>query len=243
MNTGTRKRVSIISQIQETLVDLTIDCLLERPDDVINYAVDYFKSLKQSKCTEIVRDFDDTEETSCLVEESSLENFNIVSCSYSSHRNAICALPDIIADDYVKIIYPKTDEQRRNLIQTVRNLMFFRNLNTEQLNELLDAMREFTVEPEDIIIRQGDVGDYFYVIQNGIYEVYVKRDDANDSKIELVHTYDGKGYFGELALLHNLQRAATVKAVTGGVLWVLDRQSFKHILFKYNDDEREDRKC
>jgi hypothetical protein len=42
-----------------------------------------------------------------------------------------------------------------------------------------------------------------------------------------VGSYDGSGFFGELALMYNMPRAATIKARTGGVLWSLVRFSLK----------------
>lgn len=48
----------------------------------------------------------------------------------------------------------------------------------------------------------------------------------------LIHTYDNRGAFGELALLYNMPRAATIKAITNGTLWAMDRQTFRRILLK-----------
>lgn len=45
-----------------------------------------------------------------------------------------------------------------------------------------------------------------------------------------VASYDNKGSFGELALMYNAPRAATVSSVDGGTLWALDRQVLQPIL-------------
>lgn len=47
-----------------------------------------------------------------------------------------------------------------------------------------------------------------------------------------IHTYENRGSFGELALLYNMPRAATIKAITDGSLWAMDRQTFRRILLK-----------
>jgi CRP-like cAMP-binding protein len=47
-----------------------------------------------------------------------------------------------------------------------------------------------------------------------------------------VHTYDSSGSFGELALLYNMPRAATIQAATEGSLGGMDRQTFRRILLK-----------
>lgn len=56
----------------------------------------------------------------------------------------------------------------------------------------------------------------------------------NDEKGEEkhIHTYNGSGSFGELALLYNMPRAATVKAIQNGSVWAMDRQTFRRILLK-----------
>lgn len=61
---------------------------------------------------------------------------------------------------------------------------------------------------------------------SGNYNAYVGEDNKH------VHTYENRGSFGELALLYNMPRAATIKAVTEGQLWALDRQTFRRILLK-----------
>ena len=63
------------------------------------------------------------------------------------------------------VIYPKTDLQRRTLKEAVKEILLFRSLEFEQLNEVLDAMFEYKVSTGDYIIRQGDDGDNFYVVE------------------------------------------------------------------------------
>lgn len=64
----------------------------------------------------------------------------------------------------------------------------------------------------------------------GVFNIYVKTD--SDSEPRLVGKYDNAGSFGELALMYNLPRAATIQAVTPGALWAMDRQTFRRILLK-----------
>ena len=73
------------------------------------------------------------------------------------------------------------------------------------------------------------VGDNFYVAGSGRYQVHLKARGA-----EPVHQYSAGCSFGELALLHNSPRAATVVCAEGCVLWVLDRSTFRHIMISAN---------
>ncbi|EGI60313.1 cAMP-dependent protein kinase type II regulatory subunit [Acromyrmex echinatior] len=130
----------------------------------------------------------------------------------------------------LEMVHPKSDEQRQRLGESVKNILLFRALDEEQMADVLDAMFEKIVQPGEFIIRQGDDGDNFYVIERGKFEVYVK--DLATAIENHIHTYDNRGAFGELALLYNMPRAATVKAITSGTLWAMDRQTFRRILLK-----------
>lgn len=96
------------------------------------------------------------------------------------------------------------------------------------MQDVLDAMFETVVNPGDFVIRQGDDGDNFYVIDSGRYDVSV---NVNGEE-KKVHTFEDKGSFGELALLYNMPRSASVMAVTKGSLWAMDRNSFRRIVLK-----------
>lgn len=63
-------------------------------------------------------------------------------------------------------VFPKSDEQRERLTEAVKNILLFRALEPEQMSEVLDAMFERMVEVDETVIRQGDDGDNFYVIES-----------------------------------------------------------------------------
>lgn len=138
--------------------------------------------------------------------------------------------PEEDDDDGERIIHAKSDEQRQRLSESVKNIFLFRSLDHDQMGEVLDAMFERKVTAGENVIKQGDDGDNFYVIESGVFNIYVKTD--SDSEPRLVGKYDNAGSFGELALMYNLPRAATIQAVTPGALWAMDRQTFRRILLK-----------
>ncbi|XP_040573302.1 cAMP-dependent protein kinase type II regulatory subunit isoform X2 [Lepeophtheirus salmonis] len=128
------------------------------------------------------------------------------------------------------VVYPKSDQQRQSLLEAVRGSLLFRSLDQEQLGQVLDAMFERSVASGENIIRQGDDGDNFYIIESGIYDIYVKTGDSSGDKA--IGNYDNTGSFGELALMYNMPRAATIKAVTDGLLWAMDRSTFRKIVLR-----------
>lgn len=81
-------------------------------------------------------------------------------------------------------------------------------------------------EPGDIIVQQGDEGDFAYFIQKGEVEV-VRRDLQGET---LITTLGTGQHFGELALIENVPHEATVRAKTRVRLAMLGRRKFMHML-------------
>jgi len=145
----------------------------------------------------------------------------------SSRRKSVAAErydPEADEDDGLKVVHPKTDEQRRRLNDAVKNILLFRSLEEPQFQEVIDAMFERKVQPGDHVIDQDDDGDNFYVIENGVYDILVHG--------KKVGAYNNQGSFGELALMYNMPRAATIIATTDGSLWAMDRATFRRIVLK-----------
>ncbi|XP_023602706.1 cAMP-dependent protein kinase type II-alpha regulatory subunit, partial [Myotis lucifugus] len=137
-------------------------------------------------------------------------------------------------DTEPRVIHPKSDEQRCRLQEACKDILLFRNLDQEQLSEILDAMFEKIVKADEHVIDQGDDGDNFYVIERGTYDILVTKDDQTRA----VGQYDNRGSFGELALMYNTPRAATIVATSEGALWALDRGTFRRIIVKNNAQKR-----
>ncbi|XP_010850266.1 PREDICTED: cAMP-dependent protein kinase type II-alpha regulatory subunit [Bison bison bison] len=153
-------------------------------------------------------------------------------------RVSVCAEtynPDEEEEDTdPRVIHPKTDQQRCRLQEACKDILLFKNLDPEQLSQVLDAMFERTVKVDEHVIDQGDDGDNFYVIERGTYDILVTKDNQTRS----VGQYDNHGSFGELALMYNTPRAATIVATSEGSLWGLDRVTFRRIIVKNNAKKR-----
>jgi len=151
--------------------------------------------------------------------------------SSTSRRKSVFAEaynPEDDDGDDTKVVHPKTDEQRARLQERVQKCLLFRTLDEQQLAEVIDAMFEHKVKKEEMVIKQGDDGDYFYVIETGAYSALINTDAGQ----KIVFSYDGEGNFGELALLYNMPRAASIQAASDGSLWAMDRQTFRKIVLK-----------
>lgn len=116
--------------------------------------------------------------------------------------------------------FPKTEEQLARIRAAIKPNFLFRNLDDEQEVDVLAAMKEVNISPGEMIIEQGAAGDYFYVVESGKLEVFVKRegqvlDPEKGDKPALgkkVATCVEGNSFGELALMHK-SVAITVTAV------------------------------
>ncbi|XP_051464199.1 cAMP-dependent protein kinase type II-beta regulatory subunit [Apus apus] len=166
------------------------------------------------------------------------EQFPAPAINRFTRRASVCAEtynPDEEEDDAEsRIIHPKTDDQRNRLQEACKDILLFKNLDPEQMSQVLDAMFEKLVEGGEHVIDQGDDGDNFYVIDRGTYDIYVKCDGVG----RCVGTYDNRGSFGELALMYNTPRAATIIATSPGAIWGLDRVTFRRIIVKNNAKKR-----
>jgi len=132
-------------------------------------------------------------------------------------------------------VHPKTPEQQTRLRRAIAHNFIFTHLDEDQTHQVLGALMEKTIPAKGIkVITQGDVGDYFYVVEKGEFDVYVsstgKVEAGPDGQGKKVNTMGAGSSFGELALMYNAPRAATVVSTEPSTLWALDRVTFRRIL-------------
>jgi cAMP-dependent protein kinase regulator len=142
--------------------------------------------------------------------------------------------PSIPTEPIEKVVIPKSEEQCSRIHKSIMNNFLFRNLDEEQYKDVVGAMSEKQCPLGVDIIRQGGVGDYFYIVETGSFDVLVNRNGAEVK----VFDYGPGGSFGELALMYNAPRAATVRATADSVLWALDRMTFRSILMDHTSRKR-----
>jgi CRP-like cAMP-binding protein len=103
-------------------------------------------------------------------------------------------------------------------LELLRANPIFAPLPASTLEQLAHALEEVPASVGEEIVRQGEPGDRFYLIKHGGFDVYV-----DGEPVQSLETGDS---FGEIALLRNVPRTATVRARTEAVLYVLDRRHF-----------------
>jgi cAMP-dependent protein kinase regulator len=123
-------------------------------------------------------------------------------------------------------------EQALGRIRTAMDVSFvFDALKEQEKLRVAESLKEVKLGPDETVIKQGDKvaseDNGLYVVESGTLKVYKKAtdDEADPGEEKLVYDKPG-ATFGELALLYNAPRAATVITSSDCVLWALERQAF-----------------
>jgi len=117
-------------------------------------------------------------------------------------------------------VVDKTDKQVKWLLKSVEKNILFTNLDRKVKLGVIATMYQETVKVGTVLIKQGDVkAQTFYVIDSGSFAVHVDGEQVTTLK-------EGQ-CFGELALIHDAPRAATVVAAEDSIIWTMRRNAFR----------------
>ena len=110
-------------------------------------------------------------------------------------------------------------------------------MNVEEFKIVVDAMEERRYKKGEKIITQGEDGFELYVVESGTLSCF--KHFSGHKEQTFLKKYEHGDAFGELALLYNAPRAATVIADNDCLLWCLDRETFNHIVKDSSRKKRE----
>lgn len=136
----------------------------------------------------------------------------------------IFATPLDEASKYTVPSYEKSDEQTEFIKNAILQNFVFSNLDESEIKTMVGAFKQVTFKKDELIIKEGEEGDYYYVIDSGEVQFSVQG--------KVVGAPAGRGdTFGELALLYSAPRAATCKALSEEtVLFSVNQETFRYIL-------------
>ncbi len=112
-----------------------------------------------------------------------------------------------------RAVAPEVEELR-----VLTSVPIFAPLPGMTLEHLAGRLVPLRLDPDTVIVREGDAGDRFYIVAEGVVEV--------SEYGRPISELDAGGYFGEIALIRDVARTATVTAKTPVVLYALDREDF-----------------
>ena len=147
-------------------------------------------------------------------------------------RGVVCSTSKVNSN-WTPTTIPKTEAQKKDILSVIDQNILFGSMNVAEKNVLADIMTEKIYKAGDVIIKQGDDGDNFYIVSQGSIPIHI------EGKGQVYESQVGDA-FGELALLYDAPRAATcVAGKNGAVCWALDRDSFKHLMRKATIEKRQ----
>ena len=139
-------------------------------------------------------------------------------------------------ESFVARSIPKSEDQIQRIKARITHSFLFNNLDGKDLGIVINAMDEKKFKAGQNVITQGEDGDCLYVIEEGHLDCFKKFPDGETKRVK---QYSPGDSFGELALLYNCPRAATVTATDDVVTFVLDRETFNHIVKEAAQKKRE----
>nr|XP_018897131.1 PREDICTED: cGMP-dependent protein kinase, isozyme 1-like [Bemisia tabaci]XP_018897132.1 PREDICTED: cGMP-dependent protein kinase, isozyme 1-like [Bemisia tabaci]XP_018897133.1 PREDICTED: cGMP-dependent protein kinase, isozyme 1-like [Bemisia tabaci] len=128
--------------------------------------------------------------------------------------------------------YEKDFRSKQLIKQAIMGNDFLKNLDPGQIREIVDSMYPQKYKRGNFVIRQGDTGAHLFVSAEGEFEI------IKDNKI-LGRMGHGIA-FGELAILYNCTRTASIKVIDDAKVWVLDRRVFQQIMMRTGLQRLED---
>jgi putative ABC transport system ATP-binding protein len=112
------------------------------------------------------------------------------------------------------------------ICEFLRSIEYLKGMGVAELSHLANRMKARSFAPGDVLVRQGEPGQEFFLIRSGTVDVWIEREGSAQRVAEL-----GMGqFFGEQALLTDSARNATVRGKERGIVYTLDKLDFKAAL-------------
>ena len=128
----------------------------------------------------------------------------------------------------------KTSEDLKLIDSSLKSHFIFNSLTDQQKKIIIERMVFYSIGSNQLIFEQNSKGSGFYVIASGRVEVVI-----NAKRVNVLKTGDS---FGELALLHDTPRTATVVSMVKTSLWSLDRGTFRNTIEELNSNNYKENK-
>jgi CRP-like cAMP-binding protein len=146
-------------------------------------------------------------------------------------------------NDYVKKSISKPEEVKKLIYSAIKSNTLFRACSEEELVDLIDVFDSAEFKAGSTVIKQGDDGEHFYVVESGTLDITVSSmgDGPADgpNEVQVGVPYVPGSAFGELALMYGSPRAATIRAKMDCKLWSIDRRAFRGITGQHKLKEAE----
>ena len=114
------------------------------------------------------------------------------------------------------------------LVESLHSIPFFRSLSQETLLAISSKLHFVRLDHDTVVFAEDTIGDAMYLIESGQVKVSVQ---ANNRRGEKIISYLGPGnFFGEMALILDQRRTATITVTIDADLWVLHKSDLDELL-------------
>ncbi|TBL72699.1 ABC transporter transmembrane domain-containing protein [Paenibacillus thalictri] len=114
--------------------------------------------------------------------------------------------------------------------ERLAKLPFFQGMELPLLHNIASLFSTETSKEGDTIVSEGEAGNKFYIIVRGKFEILKHLPGQGEVRVAVLQDGD---HFGEIALLNNVPRNATVKALCPSVLLSVRQEAFQHLISAY----------
>ena len=223
---------------------MTVDLMLHKPEDTVGFMVNWL----EQKGPEVEQDFvrkvknrPEGVETSESSGDEEEEVFELPKKRIAAQKQRKSVSAEVYGiynpkGNFTPKVVPKSDEIRSKIRELLSSIFMFRHLEEKDMEIILDAVEVKQFSPNDMVIKQGDDGYELYIVGSGRLKCYKRFPDKNEDTY--LKTYESGEVFGELSLLYNAPRAASIQAIEPSTLYSLDRETFNHIVKQSAIDNR-----
>jgi cAMP-dependent protein kinase regulator len=146
-----------------------------------------------------------------------------------------CTLWELDRETFNRIVKDAAAKKRTTYTEFLKKIPLLGNMDEYEMMTIADALKIESFEGQGSqIIKQGDIGDKFFMVLEG--EVVAKKAFTVGSEPRQVMVHKAGDYFGELAIINNEPRAASIFTSTDKVrVLSMDRKTFKRLLGPIED--------
>ncbi|MDQ7824368.1 MAG: cyclic nucleotide-binding domain-containing protein [Candidatus Eremiobacteraeota bacterium] len=118
-------------------------------------------------------------------------------------------------------------QEKAAIFDNLAKIDFLTGVAREKLDELSEKLVRISFDAGDHILKEGRAGGAFFILVSGTISIWAEGNEGSSMKLSELTPYS---YFGEIALLTNTRRTATVKAESDVVVYMLGKEAFNSIL-------------
>lgn len=226
----------IRDKVSSLLEQMTNDLLEEKPESVSKFMLDWLERFPHGQAVpqkekEVVRR---SSISSCSEEEDPEEVQRLLMAKMAKAGNSRKSVSAEVYGqfnrkaDFKPRVVPKDEETYTRIKELLSKSFLFRGLEADDMHIIVKAMEVRKFAENEKVIVQGEDGNELYIVSSGQLNCFKRF--PNKTEDTFLKTYEPGEYFGELALLYNAPRAASITAKVDSLCYSLDRECFNLIV-------------